>query len=99
MQIMPTIFELIAPHGYEYYSLMPSIFVEQKQIVTPYHWMTNSEIGFYGSGTAQNLHWRDLGKKEMPIMETERYDFNDLKQAYVELTAWVVRHPEIMVFN
>lgn len=99
MQIMPTIFELIAPHGYEYYSLMPSIFVEQKQIVTPYHWMTNSEIGFYGSGTAQNLHWRDLGKQEMPIVETERYDFNDLKQAYVELTAWVVRHPEFMVSN
>ena len=35
----------------------------------------------------------------MPIMETERYDFNDLKQAYIELTAWVVRHPEIMVSN
>lgn len=99
MQIMPTIFELIAPQGHEYYSLMPSIFVEQKQIVTPYHWMTNSEIGFYGSGTAQNLHWRDLGKQEIPIIETERYDFNDLKQAYVELTAWVVRHPEIMVSN
>ena len=78
---------------------MSSIFVEQKQIVTPYHWMTNSEIGFYGSGRAQKLHWRDFGKQEIPFVETDRYDFNDLKQAYVELTAWVVRHPEIMVSN
>ena len=61
--------------------------------------MTNSEIGFYGSGLAQNLHWRDLGNQERPIVEIERYDFNDLKQAYVELTAWVVRHSEVMASN
>ena len=97
MQIMPTIFELIAPKDFEYYSLMPSLFEPQKHIVTPYHWMTQSEIGFYGNYTAENINWRDSKDQDTPITHVERHDFEEIKQAYVELTAWVVRHPEILI--
>ena len=96
MQIMPTIFELIAPKGFEYYSLMPSLFEPQEYIVTPYHWMTQSEIGFYGNYTAQDINWRDSKQQDSPITHIERHDFEEIKQAYVELTSWVVRHPEIL---
>jgi len=96
MQIMPTIFELIAPKDFEYYSLMPSLFEPQEHIVTPYHWMTQSEIGFYGNYTAQDINWRDSKQQDAPITHIERHDFEEIKQAYVELTAWVVRHPEIL---
>ncbi len=97
MQIMPTIFELIAPKDFEYYSLMPSLFEPQEHIVTPYHWMTQSEIGFYGNYTAQDINWRDSKQQDSPITHIERHDFEEIKQAYVELTAWVVRHPEILI--
>lgn len=46
MSLMPTIIEAIAPKGFEYYSIAPSLFEDQPEtLVTPYQWITDSLIG------------------------------------------------------
>lgn len=97
LQIVSTLIEMIAPKGFEYYSLMPSLFEHQESIITPYHWMTESEIGFYKDGLVENISWRDTKDKGQPQRYRERYDYECVKNAYVELTAWVIRHPEILI--
>lgn len=97
MQILPTLMELIAPKGFTYYSLMPSIFEQQNHSVTPYHWLTEKEIGYYGDQLAQDLTWRDGQNREYPSYIQNRQDFEDQRQAYLELTAWMLRHPEQMI--
>ena len=46
MSLMPTIIEAIAPKGFEYYSIVPSLFDEQPDtLVTPYQWITPHMMG------------------------------------------------------
>lgn len=47
MNILPTIMELVASKNREYISLFPSLFEPQEIIVTTYHWINNSHIGFF----------------------------------------------------
>lgn len=42
MNIIPTIFELIAPNGFVYYSMFNSLTERVKYCVTPYHWVTEN---------------------------------------------------------
>ena len=46
MSLMPTIIEAIAPKGFEYYSIVPSLFDKQPDtLVTPYQWITPHMMG------------------------------------------------------
>ncbi len=41
--------------------------------------MTQSEIGFYGNYTAQDINWRDSKQQDAPITHIERHDFEEIK--------------------
>lgn len=86
MNIMPTIIEAIAPKGFEYYSLMPSLFEEIEKVVTPFHWLNQEMMGYYDDTIAQNLNDNEV-KQGITNFEEER-------KAWCELTAWIIKHPE-----
>lgn len=88
MNIMPTIIESIAPAGFEYYSMMPSFYEPISHVVTPYHWMSHDEIGYYGDKLVQKLADRNSA------VEQNREKYQDEKNAFCEVTGWVVRHAD-----
>ncbi len=92
MNILPTIMELVAPAGFEYYSLMPPLTEPIDHVVTPYCWMTRDTIGDYRSGLAQQLA---PSAGELPVERMTRFQAE--RDAWCELTGWMVRHPELMV--
>lgn len=93
MNIMPTILDLIAPGGFEYYSLFPSLLKPIDHVVTPYHWMTKDFIGFYG----QN-YYEPLLMTEMPIASKPgKALFDEERQSLSDITGWIARHPELLL--
>ena len=91
MNIMPTVIEAIAPKDFEYYSIMPSLFTPIEKVVTPFHWLNQKMIGYYGDETAQNLNGKNNETKQ-GIKE-----FTDERAAWCELTAWIIKHPEVLI--
>ena len=93
MNILPTLIELIAPKGTSYYAIEKPLTERIDHIVTPYAWLTRGEIGFYRERAAQEL---TVTAGMLPWMfDTER--FTAERDAYVELTAYYVRHPELLM--
>jgi len=93
MNIMPTIMELIAPKGHEYYSLFPSLTETIGHVVTPMCWMTKDALGQYDSGISQTLH---VSAEMLPVNRDD-VRFASEREAICEVTGWMVRHPELMV--
>ena len=85
MNILPTIMELVAPKNHEYTSLFPSLFVPQELIVTPYHWLSNSHIGFFKDQHVETLDGT-------PVYDYNLKDVVALQRAYMEVTGAIVRH-------
>ena len=85
MNILPTIMELVAPKHHEYVSLFPSLFEPQELIVTPYHWLSNSHIGFFKDQRVETLDGT-------PVYNYNLKDIEALRQAYMEVTGAIVRH-------
>lgn len=85
MNILPTIMELVAPKNYEYVSLLPSLFEQQELIVTPYHWISNSHIGFFKDQRVEALDGT-------PVYDYNLTDIVALQRAYMEVTGAIVRH-------
>ena len=91
LSIIPTVIELIAPKGFTYYSLYPSLTEEQPDgLVTPKQWITPNELGEIASKRAETLG-------ESTPEEKEKYEVKDdtyITQAsdMVSLTAWMIRH-------
>lgn len=85
MNILPTIMELIAPKEYEYISLFPSLFEQQELVVTPYHWLSNSHIGFFKDQRVETLDGH-------LIYDYKLNNLVALQQAYIEVTGAIVRH-------
>ena len=85
MNILPTLIEAIAPQGFEYYSLMPSFFELFDHAITPYHWLTKKRIGFFDDKIAQTL-------EADSDIEQNISEFGELREAYCEVTGWVIRH-------
>lgn len=85
MNILPTIMELIAPKEYEYISLFPSLFEQQELIVTPYHWLSNSHIGFFKDQRVETLDGS-------PVYDYNLKEVVALQRAYMEVTGTIVRH-------
>ena len=93
MNILPTLIELIAPKGFPYYAIEKPLTEPIERVVTPYAWITREEIGFYRERAAQEL---TVTAGELPwLYDTER--FTAERDAYIELTAYYVRHPELLM--
>ena len=88
--ILPTIMELIAPAGYEYYSLKPPLTEKIQHVVTPYSWMTEDRIGYYKDNVWQQL---SPSPQEVP-MEHGEMKYQQEWQAWQSITGWLLRHPE-----
>ena len=93
MSLMPTIIEAIAPKGFEYYSITPSLFEEQPEtLVTPYQWMTDTMMGDVRM---------DYGESNMPStepVEQVRPIDNHVDEArnWTLLTTWLINHEKIL---
>lgn len=93
LSIIPTVIELIAPKGFTYYSLYPSLTEEQPDgLVTPKQWITPNELGEVASKRAETLG-------ESIPEEKAKYEVTDdtyITQAsdMVSLTAWMIRHKD-----
>lgn len=85
MNILPTIMELVAPKNHEYVSLFPSLFEAQELIVTPYHWLSNSHIGFFKDQRVETLDGS-------PVYDYNLKEVVALQRAYMEVTGTIVRH-------
>lgn len=88
MNIMPTIIESIAPAGFEYYSMMPSFYEPISHVVTPYHWLSHDEVGYYGDELVQNLADRNSD------IEQNKAKYQAERDTYCEVTGWIVRHAD-----
>ena len=92
LNILPTLMELIAPQGFKYYSLLPSLFMELDHVVTPYAWLEQGRLGDYRNSTAQS----SASAAELLPMEQGQVLYKPERDALVELTGWLVRHPEFL---
>ena len=88
--ILPTIMELIAPKGHEYYSLKPPLTEKIDHVVTPYSWMTEKSIGYYKDDVWQSLA---TSPDEVP-MEHGNMQYVEEWHAWQSLTGWLLRHPK-----
>ena len=93
MSIMPTIIEAIAPKGFEYYSITPSLFEEQPEtLVTPYQWMTDTMMGDvrmdYGESNVPSTE---------PVEQVRPIDNHaDEARNWTLLTTWLINHEKIL---
>ena len=92
MNILPTLIELIAPKGFEYYSLFPSLTDKLDHVVTADCWMTEDRLGDYRNQTAQSLR---VSARELPL-QRRVLQFESERDAWRELSGWFVRHPELL---
>ncbi len=90
--ILPTLIELIAPEGFEYYSLKPPLTEKISHVVTPYSWMDGSHIGFYKDDVWQQLA---TSAEDVP-MEHGDMRYLDEWAAWQGITGWLLRHPEVI---
>lgn len=93
MSIMPTIIEAIAPKGFEYYSITPSLFEKQPEtLVTPYQWMTDTMMGDVRM---------DYGESNVPSTEPVEQvrpidNHSDEARDWTLLTTWLINHEKIL---
>ena len=93
MSLMPTIIEAIAPKGFEYYSITPSLFEEQPEtLVTPYQWMTDTMMGDvrmdYGESNVPSIE---------PVESVRPIDNHaDEARNWTLLTTWLINHEKIL---
>ena len=90
--ILPTIMELIAPQGFEYYSLKSSLTESIDHVVTPYSWMNRLEIGYYKDKIRQQL----MESAESVATDHGVEDYLEEKNSLQDVTGWLVRHMEII---
>lgn len=93
MSLMPTIIEAIAPKGFEYYSIVPSLFDEQPDtLVTPYQWITPHMMGDvrmdYGESNIPSY------KPVEPIRPIDNH--GDDARDWTLLTMWLINYEDSM---
>lgn len=92
LSILPTICELIAPAGFEYYGLKPSLLEAVDHVVTPYSWMDDKVIGFYEDQASQQME----PSAEPVETKTGTENYTQERSAWQDITGWLLRHPEIL---
>lgn len=92
MHIMPTILELIAPKGFTYYSLFPSMTEKLDHVLTPYFWLNSTAIGPY-----DDHFYQPLGEN-IPATELREGKplYQEEMEGYKDLTGYLLRHPEAL---
>ena len=90
--ILPSIMELVAPRNHEYISLFPSSFESQELIVTSYHWISNSHIGFFKDQRVERVDGT-------PVYNYNLKDIVALQRAYMEITGTIVHHHVNMLLD
>lgn len=88
MNIMPTIFELIAAKGFTYYSMFDSLTQPVDYCVTPYHWLNRENIGGCDDDYYQKLTAKDGTENlrgEVP--------YKAECEAEKSFTAYLLQHP------
>lgn len=92
MNILPTIFELIAPKDFTYYSLMMSLMDPIDHVVSPYHWLRKDAYGTYS-----NDFYQPLGDGFGPqALREGPQPYREEREGYMDLTGYLVRHPELL---
>jgi lipoteichoic acid synthase len=92
MNIAPTIFELIAPKGFQYYAINGSLLEPIDHVVSPYHWLTRDAYGTY-----ENDFYQPLGPAFGPdALKEGEPPFQKERNGYMDLTGYLVRHPELL---
>lgn len=91
MNIMPTIFELIAPKGFTYYSMFGSLTKPVDACVTPYHWATRKAIGACGK-----TYYQSIDAKSGAEVLQGNAPYEDICAAEKSLTAYMLQHPELL---
>ena len=92
MNILPTIFELIAPKDFTYYSLMTSLMDPIDHAVSPYHWLRKDAYGTYS-----NDFYQPLGDGFGPqALREGPQPYREEREGYMDLTGYLVRHPELL---
>lgn len=92
MNILPTIFELIAPKDFTYYSLMTSLMDPIDHVVSPYHWLRKDAYGTYS-----NDFYQPLGDGFGPqALREGPQPYREEREGYMDLTGYLVRHPELL---
>lgn len=92
LNILPTLIELIAPEGFEYYSLKGSLFDNIEHVVTPYSWMNSACIGYYNDNIYQQLG----ESSENVDMVYGDMQYEDERNMLIGITTWLVKHPELL---
>lgn len=88
--ILPTLIELIAPKGFKYYSLKPSLMEKIDHVVTPYSWMTEDSIGFYKDNVWQQL---PASKENIQSYHGDM-KYQEEWMGWQSITGWLLKHPE-----
>ena len=95
MNIAPTIYEMIAPKGFVYYSLFSSLTEPVSYAVSPYHWLTQDAVG-----PAEDGRWQRLDVTGDPVETHQTQDgkspFANEIDGFNAITGWMVRHPELL---
>lgn len=94
MNLLPTIFELIAPAGFNYYALFPSLLEPVDYAVSPYHWLTRDAVG-----SADDARYQGLAASAAPVAAYTDPQGCRLQReidGYAAITGWLARHPELL---
>ena len=94
MNILPTIFELIAPAGFPYYALFPSLMEPIPYAVSPYHWLTRDAVG-----SADDDRYQGLAASAALTPTYTDPQGNRMRReidGYAAVTGWLARHPELL---
>lgn len=93
LNIIPTVIELIAPKGFTYYSLYPSLTELQPEgLVTPKQWITANELGEVASRRAEAAGECVPEEREKYAVRDDRFILQSSDM--VSLTAWMIRHKD-----
>lgn len=93
MSFIPTIIEAIAPKGFEYYSITPSLFENQPEtLVTPYQWITDTMMGDV------RMDYGESNKPSAEPVEQIRPIDNHADEArdWTLLTTWLINHEKTL---
>ena len=93
MSLMPTIIEAIAPKGFEYYSITPSLFEAQPEtLVTPYQWITDTMMGDVRMDYGES----NIASSE-PVEQIRPIDNHaDEARDWTLLTTWLINHEKTL---
>lgn len=92
MNIVPTIVELIAPKGFTYYSLFPSLLEPLDHVVTPNHWLNREFLGSFVEHVQQPLSAKGTDQIRSGLEAPYRME----RQGWCSLSGYIARHPELL---